>query len=68
SHALTAEVRPLLALAGPADLRAAAPPRGVRVLQASDLGFLSRLGGVLKPADAEALYATARDRRTWERV
>ncbi|WP_073948269.1 nuclease-related domain-containing protein [Streptomyces kebangsaanensis] len=68
SYALTAEVRPLLALAGPADLRAEAPPRGVRVLQDSDLGSLSRLGGVLKPADAGALHATARDRRTWERV
>ncbi|GAA0932128.1 nuclease-related domain-containing protein [Streptomyces thermoalcalitolerans] len=68
SYALTADVRPLLALAGPADLRTTAPPRDVRILQASDLGSLSRLGGVLKPADVEALHAVARDRRTWERV
>ncbi|WP_112466759.1 nuclease-related domain-containing protein [Streptomyces triticisoli] len=68
SYALTAEVHPLLALAGPADLRATTPPRGVRVLQCSDLPSLSRLGGVLKPADAEALHSMARDRRTWWRV
>ncbi|MFI1162802.1 nuclease-related domain-containing protein [Streptomyces sp. NPDC020801] len=68
SYALTAEVHPLLALAGPADLRLAAPPRGVRVLQDPDLEGLARLGGVLKPADVEALHAMARDRRTWGRV
>ncbi|MEU5088174.1 nuclease-related domain-containing protein [Streptomyces sp. NPDC021356] len=68
SHALTAEVHPLLALTGPADLRVTAPPRGVRILQDSDLGDLARLGGILKPADVEALHAMARDRRTWTRV
>lgn len=68
SHALTAEVRPLLALAGPADLRMPAPPRDVRILRAQELSSLSRLGGALKPADVEALYAVARDRRTWARV
>ncbi|MEU6478425.1 nuclease-related domain-containing protein [Streptomyces sp. NPDC047017] len=65
SHALTAEVRPLLALTGPADLRVTAPPRGLRILRDTDLESLARLGGVLKPADVEALHAMARDRRTW---
>lgn len=68
SYALTADVRPLLAVAGPADLCTTTPPRDVRILRASDLGSLSRLGGVLKPADVEALHAMARDRRTWQRV
>jgi hypothetical protein len=65
SYALTAEVHPVLALAGPADLRVSVPPREVRVLQDHELGGLSRLGGVLKPADVEALHAMARDRATW---
>ncbi|MFF3640314.1 nuclease-related domain-containing protein [Streptomyces sp. NPDC002564] len=70
SFALTAEVRPVLALAGTgtADLAVAAPPRDVRVLREADVPGLARLGGVLKPADVEALHALARDRRTWERV
>ncbi|MFD8609922.1 nuclease-related domain-containing protein [Streptomyces sp. NPDC059631] len=68
SFALTAEVHPLLALAAPADLRITAPPRGVRVLRDADLESLARLGGVLKPADVEALHAMARDRATWTRV
>ncbi|MEU5901331.1 MULTISPECIES: nuclease-related domain-containing protein [Streptomyces] len=70
SFALTAEVRPVLVLAGSgaADLDVAAPPRDVRVLREADLPGLARLGGVLKPADVEALHALARDRRTWERV
>lgn len=68
SYALTAEVHPLLALTGPADLRRTAPPRGVRILQDTDLEGLARLGGVLKPADVEALHAMARDRHTWGHV
>lgn len=68
SYALTAEVHPVLALAGPADLDVLTPLRGVRVLQDTDLASLSRLGGVLKPADVEALHAMARDRHTWLRV
>ncbi|MFE0171685.1 nuclease-related domain-containing protein [Streptomyces sp. NPDC059002] len=70
SFALTAEVRPVLALAGTgvADLHLAAPPRDVRVLREADLPGLAHLGGVLKPADVEALHALARDRRTWQRV
>jgi hypothetical protein len=68
SYALTAEVRPVLALAGPADLRVTAAPRSVRIMQDTELGELARLGGVLKPGDVEALHAMARDRNTWGRV
>ncbi|MBW5424151.1 NERD domain-containing protein [Streptomyces sp. BG9H] len=70
SFALTAEVRPVLALAGAgaAEPAVAAPPRDVRVLREADLPALGRLGGVLKPADVEALHALARDRHTWLRV
>lgn len=65
SYALTAEVHPVLALAGPADVRVTAPPREVRVVRDTDLADLARTGGVLKPADVEALHAMARDRGTW---
>ncbi|GAB2857876.1 NERD domain-containing protein [Streptomyces deserti] len=68
SYALTAEVRPVLALVGPSDVSVTAPPREVRVLPDTELGGLARLGGVLKPADVEALHAMARDRNTWTRV
>ncbi|MFI6489911.1 nuclease-related domain-containing protein [Streptomyces sp. NPDC050564] len=68
SYALTAEVHPVLAVSGPADLDVMAPPREVRILQDTDLASLARLGGVLKPADVEALHAMARDRYTWSRV
>ncbi|MET8446608.1 nuclease-related domain-containing protein [Streptomyces sp. NPDC005209] len=68
SYALTAEVHPLLALAGPATLVTNAAPREARVLQDTELPGLARLGGVLKPADVEALHAMARDRNTWLRV
>ncbi|MFJ9729755.1 nuclease-related domain-containing protein [Streptomyces sp. NPDC101171] len=68
SYALTAEVHPLLVLLDPADIRTPTPPRGVRVLRTADLPALARLGAVLKPADAEALHAMARDRRTWARL
>ncbi|WP_128381212.1 nuclease-related domain-containing protein [Streptomyces cavernae] len=68
SHALTAEVRPVLALAGPANVGVTAPPREVRILRAEEIVQLGRLGGTLKPADVEALHAIARDRHTWLRV
>ncbi len=68
SHALTAEVRPVLVLVGPADVTVTAPPRDVRVLTDGELGELARTGGVLKPADVEALHAMARDRNTWSRL
>ncbi|MFJ3666389.1 nuclease-related domain-containing protein [Streptomyces sp. NPDC090106] len=68
SYALTAEVRPLLALVEPSEVRVTAPLREVRVVAGAELGDLARLGGVLKPADVEALHAMARDRNTWSRV
>ncbi|KUN02500.1 hypothetical protein AQI95_27205 [Streptomyces yokosukanensis] len=68
SYALTAEVRPVLALAGPTELTVTAQPRSVRILKDTDLTGLARHGGVLKPADVEALHAMARDRNTWGRV
>ncbi|MET8133439.1 nuclease-related domain-containing protein [Streptomyces sp. NPDC006290] len=68
SHALTAEVHAVLAVVGPARLDTPAPPREVRVLRDTDLAGLARLGGVLKPADVEALHAMARDRHTWLRL
>ncbi|MFI2759268.1 nuclease-related domain-containing protein [Streptomyces echinatus] len=68
SYALTAEVRPLLALVEPAEVTLTAQPRGVRVLRDTELAGLARLGGVLKPADVEALHGMARDRNTWGRV
>ncbi|MCX4577487.1 nuclease-related domain-containing protein [Streptomyces sp. NBC_01571] len=68
SYALTAEVRPVLALAGAAALDVLSPLRELRVLQDTELSSLARLGGVLKPADVEALHAMARDRQTWLRV
>ncbi|WP_416968487.1 nuclease-related domain-containing protein [Streptomyces sp. 4F14] len=68
SYALTAEVRPVLALVGAAEVRVTAPLREVRVLGDDALPELGRQGGVLKPADVEALHAMARDRGTWGRV
>ncbi|MEV5429870.1 nuclease-related domain-containing protein [Streptomyces sp. NPDC052701] len=68
SYALTAEVHPVLVPVGAAELSVTAAPRGVRVLADSALTDLARLGGVLKPADVEALHAMARDRNTWGRV
>ncbi|KND40119.1 nuclease-related domain-containing protein [Streptomyces acidiscabies] len=68
SYALTAEVRPVLALVGATEVRVTAPLREVRVLRDDALPELGRQGGVLKPADVEALHAMARDRGTWGRV
>lgn len=68
SYALTAEVRPVLALAGAAEVTVTVPPRELRVLRDTDVPALARLGAVLKPADVEALHAMARDRNTWLRV
>ncbi|MFE2300455.1 nuclease-related domain-containing protein [Streptomyces sp. NPDC059445] len=65
SHALTAEVRAVLAVVGATRLDVPAPAREVRVLRDTDLAGLARFGGVLKPADVEALHAMARDRHTW---
>lgn len=68
SYALTAEVHPVLALVSPSALTITLPPRNLRVLADTDLSDLSRLGGVLKPADVEALHAMARDRHAWAKV
>ncbi len=68
SYALTAEVHPVLAPVGPTDVMVTGPVREVRVLRDTEIGNLARLGGVLKPADVEALHAVARDRNTWTRV
>ncbi|MEU7722709.1 nuclease-related domain-containing protein [Streptomyces tibetensis] len=68
SYALTAEVRPVLVLVDPAALSIPTAPREVQVLTATEVEGLTRRGGVLKPADVEALHATARDRNTWARV
>ncbi|MGW4491330.1 nuclease-related domain-containing protein [Streptomyces sp. NPDC004376] len=65
AYALTAEVRPVLAVAGPAEVLITAAPRTVRILREEELAGLARLGGLLKPGDVEALHAMARDRRTW---
>ncbi|MFB6844444.1 nuclease-related domain-containing protein [Streptomyces sp. NPDC056373] len=68
SYALTAEVRPVLVLVDPAALSVPVAPREVQVLTAAEVEGLTRRGGVLKPADVEALHATARDRNTWTRL
>ncbi|WP_416982249.1 nuclease-related domain-containing protein [Streptomyces sp. T028] len=65
SHALTAEVHAVLALVAPTEVTFTTAPREVRVLTAPELDNFTRLGGVLKPADVEALHAMARDRNTW---
>lgn len=65
SYALTAEVHPVLVLVGPSGVAIPGPLREVRVLRETEVEGLGRLGGVLKPADVEALHAMARDRRVW---
>ncbi|NUK36431.1 NERD domain-containing protein [Streptomyces lunaelactis] len=66
--ALAAAVRPVLAVVGAARLDVLPAPPDIQILREDEVPALTRLGGVLKPADIEALYATARDRRTWLRV
>ncbi|MFF8830100.1 nuclease-related domain-containing protein [Streptomyces sp. NPDC015131] len=68
AHALAAAVRPVLAVAGPGRLEVRSGTAGLRVLREGEIPSLGRLGGVLKPADVETLYALARDRRTWTAV
>lgn len=68
SFALTAEIRPVLALSGASGLDVSALPRGVRIVRDGEVAAVAGAGGVLKPADVEALHAMARDRRTWLRV
>ncbi|MEU6529419.1 NERD domain-containing protein [Streptomyces sp. NPDC046928] len=65
AHALTAEVRPVLVLVDPAGVAVPTPPREVRVLRDTEIAGFARTGGLLKPADVEALFALARDRTVW---
>ncbi|MFJ3926833.1 nuclease-related domain-containing protein [Streptomyces sp. NPDC090022] len=68
THALTASVRPALAVVDASRVEVAPTLRDVRVLLPGDATDLAREGGVLKPADVEALYTLARDRHTWSTV
>ncbi|MER6672409.1 nuclease-related domain-containing protein [Streptomyces sp. NPDC000983] len=68
SYALTAEVHPVLAVAGPADISITAPLREVRVLPHTDLPTLTHQDPVLKPADIESLHTQARTRQTWHHL
>ncbi|WP_320777054.1 nuclease-related domain-containing protein [Streptomyces sp. CRN 30] len=68
AYALTADVRPVLAPVGACGIEVTAPLREARVLPAEELYGLARAGGVLKPAEVEALHAVARNRHTWARV
>ncbi|WP_351223011.1 nuclease-related domain-containing protein [Streptomyces sp. NPDC002133] len=68
SFALAVAVRPVLAVVGAARLDVPPVPGDVRILADTEVPALSRLDGVLKPADIEALHGRARDRRTWLRT
>ncbi|MFF2850687.1 NERD domain-containing protein [Streptomyces sp. NPDC058001] len=68
SYALTADVRPVLAVVGASEVAVAPGVRDVRVVRDVDLGELGREGGVLKSADVEAVFGLARDRNTWLRL
>jgi hypothetical protein len=68
SYVLTAEVHPVLAPVGASGVEIVAPLKEARVLPDTELPGLARSGGVLKPADVEALHSMARDRYTWTRV
>ncbi|MCX5204217.1 NERD domain-containing protein [Streptomyces sp. NBC_00237] len=65
--ALAAAVRPCLAVVGATRVDAAAPPvDDIHLLRdGSAATTLAHLGGILKPADIESLYTTARNRHTW---
>ncbi|MFE1959551.1 nuclease-related domain-containing protein [Streptomyces sp. NPDC059479] len=65
SFALATAVRPVLAVAEASRLDAVPSSSDVQILRDTEISTLASLGGVLKPADIEALYATARDRHTW---
>jgi hypothetical protein len=67
-HALAVEVRPVLVLVGAAHLDVSPLLRDVRVLADGDLGSLTALGGLLKPADIDTLHTRARNRHTWLRA
>ncbi|MFJ1596839.1 nuclease-related domain-containing protein [Streptomyces sp. NPDC088261] len=74
SAALATAVRPVLVVVGASRLRVVPAPVDVRIVRDTEVaalagvggpGDLAGPGGVLKPADIESLYATARDRRAW---
>lgn len=67
--ALATAVRPVLVVVGAARLELVPPaPADVRILRDGEIPALAVLGGIHKPVDVEALYARARDRRTWLRA
>jgi hypothetical protein len=71
SLALALTVAPALVVTGATRLEtlSSSPDSlDVRIFKDDALGMLGRLGGVLKPADVEAVYARARDRNTWIRA
>ncbi|QXE39042.1 NERD domain-containing protein [Streptomyces sp. GMY02] len=72
SYALATAVRPVLAVVDASEpsfrtgrTGTLPSPPDVRILRDTEIPSLASLGGVLKPADIETLYATARDRHTW---
>ncbi|MCF3961918.1 nuclease-related domain-containing protein [Streptomyces fuscigenes] len=68
SLALALAVAPALVVTGATRLETLPSPPGgtdVRILKDDMLHTLARLGGVLKPAEVEAVYAAARNRNTW---
>ncbi|MFF2521515.1 nuclease-related domain-containing protein [Streptomyces liangshanensis] len=67
SRALATAVRPVLVVVGASRLEVAGPLLGVRVVREAEVAALADPGGVLKPADVEAVYGAARDRRVWGR-
>lgn len=69
--ALATAVAPALVVAGASRLEMLTSSPGtadVRILRDDGIPALGRLGGVFKPAEVEALYATARNRHTWLRA
>ncbi|WP_329455664.1 nuclease-related domain-containing protein [Streptomyces sp. NBC_01497] len=71
SLALALTVAPALVVTGASRLETLSTSPGaldVRILRDDALPALGRLGGVLKPADVESVYATARNRKTWIRA
>lgn len=58
-------VRPVLLCVGASRVEVSPAAGDVRVLREHQLGALRAEGGVLNPGVIEAVYAVARDRRTW---
>ncbi|MEU5162425.1 nuclease-related domain-containing protein [Streptomyces sp. NPDC020875] len=69
AHALATTVRPVLVVVDATRLEIIPPrPRDIRIVRDADVPALGALGGVHKPADVDALFATARARQTWQRA